>query len=357
MKKFLAILLATAILAAGCTPAAPTPATPPPVDAPANNTPDGTTSPAAPDGPMTIGIALPTQREERWVLDKEAFESIAAEMGVAVAIQIADNDAARQQNQVENLIAQGVSALIVAAHDGTAARSMVELAHGAGIPIIAYERLITDSAVDLFITFDSFMTGYLMGQYIVDTVESGNIVLLKGDPQDSTSAILREGSMAAMQEKLDSGAYTIVMEMDCRDWAPSEALRHMEQALTANDNDIQGVIAPNDGTAGGVIQALAAQGLAGHVPVTGQDAEVDAIKRIIEGTQGMTVFGDVRELAVFAFQTAVDMASGGTAPSTDVLDNGAFQTPVYRFPGTTVTQQNWEEVVVNSGYMTMDQLQ
>ena len=218
---------------------------------------------------VKIGISLPTQREERWVLDKESFEKIAASMGIEVAIQIADYDAGRQQTQCENLIIQGATALIVAPHDGEAAKNIVEIAHNAGVPVISNDRLIMGADVDLHVTFDQFKIGYLMGDYIAKNLDSGNIVILKGDPRDNTTIPFREGAIAAIQSKLDSGAFKIVAEQNCIDWQPSAALRHMEQALTANNNEIQGVIAQNDGIAGAVIQALAAVGLAGKVPVTG----------------------------------------------------------------------------------------
>ena len=325
--------------------------------APAGNTGGGETTQTGDSGggggssAIKIGVSLPTQREERWVLDNEAFQKVAAEQGIEVAIQIADNDAARQQSQCENLISQGISALIIAPHDVEAAANIVGIAHAEGIPVISYDRLVMNSEVDLYATFDQFRIGQLMGEYINEYVESGNIVLLKGDPQDNTSIPLKEGALSAIQGKIDSGAFTIVLEMECKDWQPSEALRHMENALTANNNDIQGVIAPNDGTAGGVIQALAAQGLAGKVPVTGQDSEVDAIKRIIEGTQSMTVFFDVRDLAAAAFGAAVKLANGQDSGATGSEFNGSIDVPVLEFPAVKVTKDNWRELLIDSGYM------
>ncbi|MCL1983673.1 MAG: substrate-binding domain-containing protein [Clostridiales bacterium] len=312
----------------------------------------GTTPPPPGEQPsvVKIGISLPTQREERWVLDKESFESTAESMGIEVNIQIADNDAGRQQTQCENLITQGVTALIVAPHDGEAAKNIVEIAHEAGVPVISYDRLIMDADVDLYVTFDQYKIGYLMGEYIANNVESGNIVILKGDPLDNTTIPLREGAVAAIQSKLDSGAFKIVAEQDCIDWQPSAALRHMEQALTANNNDIQGVIAQNDGTAGGAIQALAAVGLDGKVPVTGQDCESDAIKRIREGTQGMTVFFDVRDMSAAAFQAAVKMSKGEDPGSDSTENNGKIDVKVLGFPATSITKDNWD-LPIKAGYM------
>jgi ABC-type xylose transport system, periplasmic component len=300
---------------------------------------------------IKIGISLPTQREERWVLDKESFEKSAAEAGIEIALQIADNDAAVQQSQCENLISQEIDVLILAPCDGETAKNIVEMAHEANIPVISYDRLVLNADVDLYVTFDQFRIGQLMGEYLVAHVDSGNIVILSGDPGDSTCIPLKAGAVNAIQAKIDSGDYKVVLEQECKDWEPSEALKHMENALTANDNDIQGVIAPNDGTAGGVIQALAAQGLAGQVIVTGQDSEVDAIKRIIEGTQSMTVFFDVRDLAGAALDAAIKMAKGEDVGATGSENNGKIDVPVLEFPPTQVTVDNYQELLIDSGYM------
>lgn len=314
------------------------------------------TTASASDKPIKIGISLPTQREERWVLDKEGFEKAAADAGIEIALQIADNDAGRQQTQCENLIAQGIDVLIVAPHDGEAAKNIVEMAHAENIPVISYDRLIMNADVDLYVTFDQFRIGQLMGEYMNEHLESGNIVVLSGDPADNTSVPLKAGAMSAIQGKIDSGAYTVVLEMECKDWQPSEALKHLENALTANDNNIQGVIAPNDGTAGGVIQALAAQGLDGKVIVTGQDSEVDAIKRIIGGTQSMTVFFDTRDLSAAAFDAAVKMARGEAPGATSSENNNKIDVPVLEFPPSAVTADNYEALLIDSGYMSADKL-
>ena len=306
---------------------------------------------------IKIGISLPTQREERWVLDKEGFEKAAAAAGIEIALQIADNDAGRQQTQCENLIAQGVDVLIVAPHDGEAAKNIVEMAHADNIPVISYDRLILNADVDLYVTFDQFRIGQLMGEYMNDNLESGNIVILSGDPADNTSVPLKQGAVSAVQAKIDSGAYKVVLEQECKDWQPSEALKHIENALTANNNDIQGVIAPNDGTAGGIIQALAAQGLDGKIIVTGQDSEPDAIKRIIAGTQSMTVFFDVKEMSAAAFDAAVKIALGEDPGANGSENNGKIDVPVLGFSAMAITVENYKDVLIDSGYMEESAIQ
>jgi D-xylose transport system substrate-binding protein len=290
---------------------------------------------------IKIGISLPTLREERWTIDKEAFEAAAAEMGIEIFTEIADANAGRQQSQCENLLTKGIDILIIAPHDGDAAAQIVEMCQAENVPVITYDRPIQNAKVDLYVTFDQYEIGRLMGQYVVDNVANGNIVFMRGDPQDATCIPLAQGALDAIQAKVDSGDYIIVADQSCIDWEPSEGLKHVEQALTANNNNVAAVIAPNDGTAGGAIQALAAQGLAGKVIVTGQDGEEDAIERIKEGTQSMTVDFDCNEMARAAFAQAVKMANN-EAPDTNGVDfNGLIDVPTLGFPPFAVTHENY----------------
>lgn len=305
---------------------------------------------------IKVGISLPTQREERWVLDKENFEKVAEELGVELAIQIADNDAAKQQSQCENLIAQGIDVLILAPHDGTAAANIVTMAHDAGIKVVSYDRLVMNADVDLYLTFDSLIVGEMQAEWLLSQAPKGNIVLLAGDPGDSCAVLYRQGAINVLQPKVDSGDIKLVLDQECKDWQPMEALKHVENALTVNKNDIQGILAPNDGTAGAAIQALAAQGLDGKVPVTGQDAEVDAVKRIIEGTQGITVFNDIRALGKEAMVAAIKLAKGEAIETTKVNNNGKYDVPSIEVSPVVVDKNNYKEVLVDSGFIAEEDL-
>ncbi|MEM1486040.1 substrate-binding domain-containing protein [Oscillospiraceae bacterium PP1C4] len=305
---------------------------------------------------IKIGISLPTQREERWVWDKENFERLGAELGVELAIQIADNDATKQQSQCENLLAQGIDVLIIAPHDGKAAGNIIDKAHEAGVKVISYDRLAENCDVDLYVTFDSVKVGEMQGEWLMNKVPSGNIVVLAGDPGDSCAVLYNQGAMNKIQPKIDSGEIKLVYDQKVKDWQPSEALKHMENALTANNNNIQGVLAPNDGTAGAVIQALAAQGLAGKVPVTGLDGEVAAAKRILEGTQGMTVFGDIRDLGEAAMIAAIKIANKKDPDANQKYNNGKIDVPSVAIGSVLVEKDNLNEVLIESGFIREDEI-
>ena len=347
MKKILALTLAILMI---CAMVACKTEEQPPDPSPTGPSPTGDVpSPQSPDvvKDIKIGLSLPTQREERWVQDKDAFEATAAALDhVEVLVQIADNDAGRQQSQCENLISQGIDALIIAPHDADAAANIAGLCHDAGIPIISYDRLVQNAEIDLYVTFDQWKIGWLMGDYVARNVPSGNIVVLSGDPGDPTCVPLKQGAMDAIQAKVDSGDYVIVMEMECRDWEPREALKHAENALTANNNNIAAFIAPNDGTAGGIIQALAAQGLDGQVVVTGQDAEEDAVARIIEGTQSMNVYFDCAEMAEAALKATVHIVRGEDFAYLGAMStewNGKIDVPTLGFPPYELNASNYKD--------------
>ena len=297
-------------------------------------------------GKVKIGVSLPTLREERWVEDYNGFLDAAAKYDIEIIIQVADNNAARQQSQVENLITMGVKALIIAPHDSQAAKQLVSIAHKENIPVIAYDRPITDGGADLLIETDQFQIGRLMGKFIWDNVPKGNLVFIKGDAGDDTVYVMEAGTMEVINPRLNDGTYKMVMNQHAVDWEPANALKHMENALTANNNNIQGVIAHNDGTAGGAIQALTAQGLAGKVPVTGQDCELDAVKRIIAGTQGMTILYDNAGMADGAVGAALKLINKQDPGATGKADDG---TPVLGYPPVEINKGNYQRLLIDTG--------
>ncbi len=315
-----------------------------------SNSSTASSSPAA-DKKIKIGLSLPTLQEERWVRDKSVMEEAAKKAGADIAVQVANMDAAKQDSQVENLLSQGIDILILAPHDAKAAASTVDKAHKAGIKVIAYDRLITGTDIDVYMSFDNVKVGELQGKWLTEHLDKGNIVWLAGAPTDHNATLFKQGAAKYLQPKIDSGDYKVVMEQPVVDWKPDNALKLMENALTANNNNIQGVLAPNDGTSGGCIQALAAQGLAGKVPITGQDSELSAAKRIIEGTQGMTVFKDTRKLGEAAVEAAVKMVKGEDPGANDKVNNEKMDVPSILLAAEAVDKSNIDKILIDSGYL------
>ncbi len=305
---------------------------------------------------IKVGVSLPTQRDERWVRDGQRMREVAEQLGIELKMQISDNDAAKQMSQCENLFAQGVDILILAPHDATSAASIVEKAHKIGLKVIAYDRLVMNCDLDLYISFDNVKVGELQGQYLADRVKKGNYVVFGGAPTDNNAKLYRDGALSQIKPLVDKGDVKIVMDQWIQDWQPTIAMNLMQNALTANNNKIDAVLAPNDNTAGGVIQALAQVGLAGKVPVTGQDAEETAAQRIVEGTQSMTVFKDTRECAKVAVDTAVQMVKGQAPNATSKVNNNQIDVPAILLAPVVVDKDNLDSVLIASGYLKREQV-
>ncbi|MFO0583392.1 MAG: substrate-binding domain-containing protein [Anaeromyxobacter sp.] len=300
-----------------------------------------------------IGVSLPTQREERWVRDRQVMEAAAKKAGAELEIAVADNDATKQAAQCDALIAKGVKVLVLAPHDGAAAAAIVDRATRAGVRVISYDRLVTNSPQDyLYLSFDNTRVGELQAEWLVRKAPKGSWVVLSGAPTDSNAMLFALGAMKVLKPLQDRGDVKVVMDQAVKDWQPAEARRLCEQAIAAQKGAIDAVLAPNDGTAGGCIEALKARGLAGKVPVTGQDAEASAAARILAGTQGMTVFKDTRELGRRAVELAVALAEGRPVDTGGkVTSNGRRPVPSVLLAPVAVTRENLEAVLVESGYL------
>ena len=305
---------------------------------------------------LRVGVSIPTQREERWVRDVQKLEAEAKTAKIDLKVQISDNDSTKQISQCENLFAQGIDVLIIAPHDAAAASVIVEKAHGYGIKVISYDRLIVNADVDLYISFDNVKVGELQGAYLAKAAPRGRYVLLSGAPTDNNAALFKKGAMNILKPLIDSGAIKVVMEQAVKDWQPIEAMKLMENALTANKNKIDAVLAPNDGTAGGCIQAMAVQNLAGKIPVTGQDAELSAVRRIIDGSQSMTVFKDTRELASAAIAAAVKLHAKADPGVNSKVNNGKIDVPSILLVPISVDKANLDKTLIESGYIKKEEL-
>lgn len=301
---------------------------------------------------VRVGVSLPTQRDVGWVRYREALETVAKKQGnVTLLMQVADQDANSQASQVENLIAKQIDVLILAPQDAAAASSLVDAAHKAGVKVVSFDRLVLNAPVDLYVSFDNVKVGELQGQYLTKKVPKGNYIILSGAPTDNNAKLFKQGAMKFIQPLVAKGEVKIVMDQAINDWQPSEAQRLVENSLTANANKIDAVLAPNDNTAGGVIQALSSQKLDGRVAVTGQDAELTAAQRILAGTQAMTVFKDQKKLAAEALKNAVLLANKQPIAATTKTSNGKADIPSILLTPIAVDKKNLDKELVDSAYL------
>jgi D-xylose transport system substrate-binding protein len=306
-------------------------------------------------GGGTIALLLPETQTARYeALDKPLFEAKVDELcpDCEILYQNADQDPAKQQQQVEAAITEQVDVMVLDPVDSTTAGAMATKAKQAGIPVVAYDRLILDADLDYYVAFDSLEVGRQQGTALSDKLEkdgnpTGPIVKINGDPKDNNAKLFKEGSNEVFSDR----GVEIGEEYDTPDWLPENAQREMEQAITALGKDgFSGVYAANDGTAGGAIAALKGAGLdPTQIPVTGQDAELTAIQRIVAGEQFMTVYKPIQPLAEAAAELAVAVANGEEPDASTVTsetDNGTEAVPTVVIDTVAVTKENVNDTIV-----------
>jgi D-xylose transport system substrate-binding protein len=306
-------------------------------------------------GPVRIGFSMDTLKEERWQRDKAFVEQRCKEVGAQCEVLVADGSDATQINQAESFLTKGVDVLIVAPHNGQVAAAIVEQAHKQNVPVISYDRLIRNADVDLYVSHQVVKIGQMQAQYALDNQPKGNYVLIGGSQTDNNALLLIQGQKQVLQPAVDRGDIKIVTEQYAREWLASEALRIMEDALTKNNNNIQAVVASNDGTAGGAISAIPPP-LVGKILVTGQDASLDAVQRIVEGKQTMTIYKPIQPLAFAAVDSAVKLAKGEKVETKDKINNGKLDVPALLFEPMVVDKNNVMQTVIKDGYHKVEEV-
>jgi putative multiple sugar transport system substrate-binding protein len=337
---------------------------------------------------LSIGVSMPTQTSERWIADGNSVKEQLEDEGYSVELQYAGDDIPTQSQQVDQMITQGVDALIIAAIDGTALSSQLQAAADAGIPVISYDRLIRDSEnVDFYVSFDNFAVGVAQANALLtglgvknddapDGTATGpfNVELFAGSLDDNNAHFFFDGAMSILQPLIDDGTLVVksgqtdIEQVATLRWQQETAQKRMEDLLTGSYNDgtkVNGVLSPYDGLSRGIITALQNAGYgpttdaATPMPiVTGQDAEIASVKLIADGVQSSTIFKDTRLLAEQAVVAAKAFLEGDEpeANDTDTYDNGKKVVPSYLLPVETVFKDDIQSVLVDSGYWTAEEV-
>jgi D-xylose transport system substrate-binding protein len=302
-----------------------------------------------------IGLLMDTVQEERWQRDRDLFVERAKQLGADVFVESAERDDAKQLQLADSLLGRDVKALVVVPHDAEAAGRIVEAAKKRSVPVMSYDRLIVNADIDLYISYDNQKVGEQQAQFLRNRAPKGNYILLGGAPTDHNAKLIREGQMAALEDAVKRGEIKIVADPWVPDWQADAAMALTDTALTKARNQVVAVVASNDITAGGAIKALEKHGLAGKVLVSGQDANLDAVRRIIDGTQTMTVYKPVKPLARWAAQVAVQMAKGEKFEGTSTVDNGKKQVQAVLWD-PTVIHKDLIPLLINDGFHTKEQV-
>ncbi len=300
---------------------------------------------------ITIGLSMDTLKEARWQKDRDIFVRHAEKLGARVKVNSANSDDSVQLRDVNSFISDQVDVIVIIAHDGAAMSQAVKNAHAAGIPVIAYDRLITGSDLDLYITFDNVKVGEAQARYLVDLLGGqGKIIRIYGAPTDNNAKLFKQGQDNILQPYIESGDITVIHEDWANNWEPQNGKKITNAAITNHGHDFNAILASNDGTAGGAIQALKEEGLAGKIPVTGQDADLAACQRIVDGTQAMTIYKPIHLLATRAAELAVKLAEGRPVIAKHALFNGKTEVPSVFLEITAVDKNNMRESVIKDGF-------
>jgi putative multiple sugar transport system substrate-binding protein len=374
-RNILSVVMVLSFVLAGC-------ATPTATTAPAaTNAPAATTAPVATTAPaatLAVGIVLPTKDEPRWIQDQTRFQAALTAAGYQVEILFSQGSSATEKTNVESLLTKGIKVLIICPQDSTAAAAAVQEAQAAGVKVISYDRLITNTkAVDYYVTFDSIAVGAQQAQYLIDhATGTGNpLYLYAGAASDNNAFIFFEGAWEKLQPKIADGTFVIknsavavglqanatltrdqeaqIIGQITTNWDFNVAKNLAQANLTAATAADKGnvfILAPNDGTARSIADTFAADKDVKTYLVTGQDAEKASVQYIIDGKQSMTVFKDVRTLVQTAIDAAVALLSGKTLNATGSYNNGTIDVPALQSPVVTVDKSNVKAALIDSGY-------
>lgn len=305
---------------------------------------------------LRIGFAIEAMNGERWQTDLEAFKTRARNLGAEVISADARGDDDRQLQQVQDMIKQGIKALVLLPHDTNKASQIVGAAKAAGVKVVSYDRLVQNSDVDLYVSFDRVEIGGMQAKYLVENAPKGNYVLIGGSPNDEGAKTLNDAQMRILKPYVERGDIRVVADGYTKDWLPTEAYLATLKAIDSAQGNITAVLAANDGLAGGAIQALRENNMAGRVLVTGQDADLAAVISIAQGAQSMTVYKPVTNEALVAAEQAVRLAKGERTRVNRTMNSGKLEVPAILLKPITVTKENIKETVVKDGFQTLKRI-
>ncbi len=306
---------------------------------------------------IKIGFSMDSYLEERWQKDGEFFKQKVEELGGEVIMLYASGNEQLQNEQVETILNKDVDVLVIVPHNSKSAAYCVKAAHKKGIKVISYDRMIQDCDLDLYVSFDNVKVGEMQARYLLKVVPKGNYLLIGGAPTDQNSFMIRKGQMNILQPAIDRGDIKIISDKYAKDWLPYQALKLTESALAMTKNKIDAILASSDKLASGAVQSLTENEIAGKIPITGMDAQLVAIQCIIDGSQTMTVYKSISNLATAAAVAAVAFAKKETPKGINSkVNNGKIYLPAILLEPVIVDKSNIEQTVIADGYIEKKQL-
>lgn len=304
---------------------------------------------------IKIGFSLGTLKEERWIKDRDILMAKAGELGADIIVQNANNDDQDQLKQVRYLLEQDVDVLIIVPNDLNKAANAVELAKRQGIPVISYDRLVMNSNVDLYITFDNVKVGELMAKGITKNMTEGDLLIINGAKTDNNTKMIKQGYDTILNPLVAEGKVNIIAEDWAADWLKEHAFMVVDDLLQGNIR-IDAVIAGNDSLAEGVIEALSEHRMTGKVAVTGQDADLAACQRVVEGTQLMTIYKPIEKLAEAAVEMSISLVRGEPLNVEEYINDGTYDVKYYVLDPIAVDKGNINDTIIRDGFHLKDEV-
>ncbi len=304
---------------------------------------------------LKIGFIYETVTVERWQRDRDIFVAKAENLGAQVIVKDAYEDSDRQRKIGMEMIAQGVDVLVIVAYDKDSLKDFVKYAHSYNVKVIAYDRMIRDAGVDFYISFDNTRVGYMMSKSATEQVPEGNYLILNGTQRDNNSFMLNDGFHSALRPFIDKGDIKVVGETWIDAWRDEGSYNYVSKILNSGQQ-VNAIIAANDQLAEGAITALSENRLAGKVFVTGQDAELGACQRIVEGTQSLTVYKPIKILSEGAAEIAVKMAAGKDIGPYEVMSDGTNNVRCKIYQPILALKDNIDQTVIKDGFFTAEQV-
>jgi len=299
---------------------------------------------------MIVGFSMGTLMEDRWIRDRNIFTSEAEEQGITVIVKNANNDSDLQYEQVLEMIKQDIDVLVIAPNDCLTEARCVEAAKDKNIPVISYDRLVSNADVDVYISFDHTQVGVLMAKYLVEQVPSGGYIFVNGSETDNNSKMINDGAMSVLKSYIENGQITILAEDWIDGWKRETAYDFVAGALEEHRENVNAILCGNDSMAWGVIDALSEAQIAEQVVVVGQDADLVACQRIVSGKQALTIYKPIRDLVKKTVEVCLQLVNGDEVEYQGTIDDGTYQVPYIYIGVQAVTKDNIDDTVIKDGF-------
>ena len=299
---------------------------------------------------IVVGLSLGTLMEDRWIRDRDIFMSKAQKAGIEVIVNNANKDSDLQYKQVQEMLNQGIDVLVIAPNDSNNEARCVKAAKERHVPVISYDRLVSNSNVDVYISFDNTQVGVIMATYLTEHVPEGGYIIIGGSENDSNTKMLYEGAMSVLNPYIDKGDIQILANTWVDGWIRESAYDFMREELKTYKDDVKAIICGNDSLAWGAIDALSEAQIAEQVQVTGQDADLVACQRIVTGKQALTVYKPIDKLVEKTVELCTKLVNGETIKSDGMINDGTYDVPYIYIGVEEVTKDNIDDTVIKDGF-------